>query len=240
VANLWYDIPVGATTGDFTAAFESAGDYTASSATGALTVDYVARVQALPATGKQGAPVTLGAYLWQGKAIAGITGQQLTYKIDGGPAVNFATLTAGTYGKATSAYAIPAAMAAGAHTITVDWAGGGNYPAAQGSGTLTVQAASLPTYVWVHNHTANRNVATRLTCYLYEHRRNGDLIPLAAKPVALSAGGTLVATVNTAADGKATTYYTPAASGSIAQSMAFSGDATYAAASNTGTLTVAP
>lgn len=240
VANLWYDIPAGAVTGDFTAAFEATAAYTASSATGALTVDHVARVQALPATGKQGAPVTLGAYLWQGKAMAGITGQQLTYKIDGGPAANFATLTAGTYGKATSAYAIPAAMAAGAHTITVDWAGGGNYPAAQGSSTLTVQAASLRTCIWVHNHGANVGIPTRLTCYLYEYRRNGDLIPLAGKPVALSAAGTLVATVNTAADGKATTYYTPAASGAVAQSMTFAGDATYSASAGSGTLTVAP
>lgn len=240
LANLWYDIPAGATTAAFTAAFAGDAAYTASSDTDPVTVSYVAKVQALPASGRAGTAVTLAAYLFQGKAIVGIAGQQLTYRIDGGPATGFAALTAGAYGRTTSSYAIPGAMAAGAHAITVDWAGSAPYPAAQGTATLTVHAAALPTYVWVHSHGATVGIPTRLTCYLYEYRRNGDLVPLAGKPVAISVAGTSIGSFATASDGKASAYYTPTAAGAVAQGMSFAGDGTYASTSSSGTLTVGP
>ncbi|MCX6360817.1 MAG: SBBP repeat-containing protein [Armatimonadetes bacterium] len=240
LANLWYEIPLGASSGSVAVAFEATGSYQGSTANATLTVNPVGKLWATSVTGKQGGALTLYAYLWQGRTTAGLTGKQLTYKIDGGPAVSFATLTSGTFGKATSPYTIAAGMAVGDHTITVDWAGGGGYPAAQGLATLTVQAAPFPTYVWVHSHGATRNVATKLNCYLYERRRNGDLIPLAGKPISFRVQGTLVDAANTAADGKATLPYTPATTGALTQSMAFAGDAAYAASSNTGTLTVTP
>jgi hypothetical protein len=121
----------------------------------------------------------------------------------------------------------------------VDWAGGGGYPASQGTGTLTVNALAR-TYLWVHSHGASQNVATKLTCYLYDYRRNGDLIPVSGKSISFSVAGTSVGTATTAADGKAFALYTPTSTGALTQTMSFAGDAAYAAASNTGTLTVTP
>jgi hypothetical protein len=121
----------------------------------------------------------------------------------------------------------------------VDWAGDGGYPASQGTGTLTVNVLAR-TYLWVHGYGASPNAATKLTCYLYDYRRNGDLVPVSGKSISFSVAGTTVGTATTAADGKAYRSYTPVATGALAQAMSFAGDAAYSAASNTGTLTVTP
>jgi hypothetical protein len=239
IADYYWDIPVGQASTTIGAAFAGDGIYGPSTNTGALTVTVASKVTVLPATGTAGQSTGISAYLWDGKSMSGLTGKQLTLKIDGGSASNFPALTAGAYGKATYTYAIPGAMSAGAHTTTVDWAGGGGYPASQGAGTLTVNVVAR-TYIWVHSHGATQNVATRLTCYLYDYRRNGDLIPVAGKSITFSVGGTTVGTATTASDGKAFGAYTPASTGALAQSMSFAGDAAYAAATGTGTLTVAP
>jgi hypothetical protein len=239
VANLWYDIPVGAATASVAVVFDATDDYQAGSTTASLTVNPVAKVSALSASGSQGSLVTLCAYLWQGKTMAGLTGKQLTYSIDGGPAINFGSLTSGAYGRASSAYTIPGAMSVGAHAVTVAWAGGGGYAAAQGTSTLTVSGQAR-TYIWVHNHGATQNAATRLTCYLYDYRRNGDLIPVPGKSISFSVAGTPVNSAITDSSGKAFVLHTPASTGALAQSMSFAGDAVYAAGTGSGTLTVAP
>ncbi|MCX6358476.1 MAG: SBBP repeat-containing protein [Armatimonadetes bacterium] len=239
VANLWYDIPVGAVTDTVAVAYQATDSYQAADTTAALTVSAVATVKVSSFTGKQGEALTLYAYLWQGRTTAGLTGKQLTYRIDGGPAVDFASLTAGTFGMTTTPYTVPGAMSAGAHTLTVDWAGGGGYPASQGTSTLTVNVPAR-TYLWVHSHGATRNAATKLTCYLYDYRRNGDLVPVPGKSISFSVGGTPVGTAVTATDGKAFRVYTPVATGALTQTLSFAGDAAYSATSNTGALTVTP
>ena len=239
VANVWYDIPVGAATASVAVEFEAIDLLLATSTTATLTVNTVARVSALSATGRPGDPVTLYAYLWQGKTMAGLTGKQLTYSVDGGPAINFGSLTSGAYGRASSAYTIPGAMSVGDHAVTVAWAGGGGYAAAQGTSTLTVSGQAR-TYIWVHNHGATQNAATRLTCYLYDYRRNGDLIPVPGKSISFSVAGTPVNSAITDSSGKAFVLHTPASTGALAQSMSFAGDAVYAAGTGSGTLTVAP
>ena len=162
----------------------------------------------------------------------------MTLKVDGGAVGSF-PLTAGAYGKATYAYAVPGAMAAGAHTTTVDWAGGGGYPASQGAGALTVNTLAR-NCIWVHSHGATRNQATRLTCYLYDYRRNGDLIPIPGKSITFNVAGTAVGSATTDSGGKAYRSFTPASAGALAEAMSFAGDAAFAAAGSTGTLTVSP
>ncbi|MCX6358478.1 MAG: hypothetical protein NT029_01625 [Armatimonadetes bacterium] len=239
IADYYWDIPVGQASATIGAAFAGDGTYGPSSNTGALTVTVASKISVNGASGTAGSTVGIVAYLWDGKSMSGLTGKQLTLKIDGGSASNFPALTAGAYGKATYAYAIPGAMSIGAHSTTVDWVGGGGYPASQGTGTLTVSGVAN-TYLWVHSHGATLNQATKLTCYLYDYRRNGDLIPVAGKSISFSVSGTPVGSAVTAADGKAFRVYTPTALGALPQSFAFAGDGGYAAASNTGTLTVAP
>jgi hypothetical protein len=239
IADYYWDIPVGQGSTTIGAAFAGDASYQLSSGSGALTVTVTSKVTVLPATGTAGQSTGIVAYLWDGKSMSGLTGKHLTLKIDGGAASNFPALTSGTYGKATYAYAIPAAMAGGAHSTTVDWAGGGGYPASQGTGTLNVTALAN-TYVWVHSHGASRNAATKLTCYLYDYRRNGDLIPVSGKSISFSVAGTTVGTATTDNSGKAFRNHTPASAGALTQTMSFAGDAAYAAASNTGTLTVTP
>ena len=221
IADYYWDVPVGQANATIGAAFAGDSMRVASSGSGSLTVTVASKVTVLPATGTAGSTVGIAAYLWDGKFMSGLTGKQLTLKIDGGAASNFPALTAG------------------AHTTTVDRAGGGGYPASQGAGTLTANALAR-SYIRVHNHGATQNAATRLTCYLYDYRRNGDLIPVAGKSITFSVGGTTVGTATTASDGKAFGAYTPASTGALAQSMSFAGDAAYAAATGTGTLTVAP
>ena len=239
IADYYWDIPAGQAGATIGAAFAGNASYQLSSGSGALTVTVASKVTVLPATGTAGQSTGIVAYLWDGKSMSGLTGKQLTLKIDGGAASNFPALTSGTYGKTTYTYAIPAAMAGGAHSTTVDWAGGGGYPASQGTGTLNVTALAN-TYVWVHSHGASQNVATKLTCYLYDYRRNGDLIPVSGKSISFSVAGTTVGTATTDNSGKAFRNHTPASAGALTQTMSFAGDAAYAAASNTGTLTVAP
>ncbi len=238
VADYYWDIPVCQANTTIGAAFAGDATHSASSGSGALTVTVASKVTVLPATAIAGQSTVVVAYLWDGKSMSGLTGRQLTLKVDGGAVGSF-PLTAGAYGKATYAYAVPGAMAAGAHTTTVDWAGGGGYPASQGAGALTVNTLAR-NCIWVHSHGATRNQATRLTCYLYDYRRNGDLIPIPGKSITFNVAGTAVGSATTDSGGKAYRSFTPASAGALAEAMSFAGDAAFAAAGSTGTLTVSP
>ncbi len=238
IAELYWDVPARQRTCTIYARFQGDGVHAPCETSIVVSLPITTHISVVGGKAYAGNRCSLVAYLWEGAALYGIPGKTLTYSL-GGTTIGSAP-TVGTYGKAALTYTVPAATAAGNHTLTVSFAGDTDWPATTNTGTLQVLAAKKNTYVWVHSHGAARNVPTKLTCYLYDYRPNGDLLPMASKPIEFRIATTTVAAVSTGADGKAWVAYIPSSAGALTQTMSYAGDDEYNPATNTGTLTVAP
>ncbi len=145
-AALAYTILEGMAAGSYAVKVDFSGDsrHAASSATGSLTVSLRPTGVAVPdLSGYGGDTVTLSATLTRTDTAVPIGSRGLMFRVDGAWAGSAATLS--STGTATLNYAIPAAAAAGAHTISVEYAGEIGYAACTGTGTLTVMRRDPPT-----------------------------------------------------------------------------------------------
>ncbi|MCX6358479.1 MAG: SBBP repeat-containing protein [Armatimonadetes bacterium] len=191
-------------------------------------------VDSLSATA--GARVTLRGRLTDG-AGAGIAGQRLQFKVDGGAWVASEVLTS-ALGYATLTITAPAA---GSHPLACKFDAAGSYPAADGTGTL-VTTSLLATAARVNAVTAGPGDGVDLAAYLVTPNGTSPGAGIAGKQMEfqLNGGSWTPAAAPTDAVGKATVAATaPAAAGDYTINARFVGDATHAASSGTAKLTVA-
>jgi hypothetical protein len=138
VTTLSYVLPAGTPLGasQLVAQFAGSNDYTGSTSSAAtLTVSAGTSITATNVSGKAGTSVTLSALLQTSPGGSAVSGEKLTFLVDG-KAVGAATTNGN--GQAAHAYKIPSGTAAGAHTITVTHKAANDYGASTGTATLTV------------------------------------------------------------------------------------------------------
>ncbi len=137
LATLPYAITSNAPVGDQGITVSFAGDsiYGAAQGQGDLTVTYATKMAFSTVSGARGTSANLTAVLTLAGNSTGVSGQTITYKVDGtvvGTAVTDAT------GRASLSYAIPSSATTGQHKIIALFAGSSTYNAVNGSSTLTV------------------------------------------------------------------------------------------------------
>jgi hypothetical protein len=240
IAELYWDIPAGVRTSSISAQFLGNAAYAASTGSATVTVDLTTKVMVPNAKGVPGQTCDVVAYLFEGASWSGIAGKRLALHVDGGPGIAFPGLTQGAYGKGVCPYTIPGSMSVGTHALTVSFAGDADWPASEGSATLTLTAPPKPTYVMLFTYPAKVAVTTKLVGYLYEMQPKGVLAPLAGRTVRFTKAGTQIGALTTAPDGKATLYHLPPAAGSFTVQAIHDADAAYAGWTATKTLTVSP
>ncbi len=137
VATVSYAIPAGATIGSHPIVATFAGDstYLASTGKGTLTVKYATTLTVANASGARGTNATLTATLTQTLGGAALSGQTVSFKVDGKPA---GTAVTNASGVASLSYAISATATVGSHALSDSFAGDTTDNAATGTGTLTV------------------------------------------------------------------------------------------------------
>ncbi|HYF75535.1 MAG TPA: Ig-like domain repeat protein, partial [Symbiobacteriaceae bacterium] len=204
-----------------TAAFAGDAEIAAATGTGTLSVTQATGAVSVAAvTGPFGGTATLQATL-----APGVAGKSINFTVNGVSAGS--AMTDGS-GLAMVPYAIT--MPAGNYPILASFAGDTDISAANGSGSLTVEAAAGSMTV--------ANVSGR---YMSSVMLQANLSPAAAlKTITFQVGGTTVGTATTNASGVATLPYTvdrPVGSHTILAS--FAGDSDISSTSASGTLTVA-
>lgn len=136
VASMTYTHPANFV-GDRTITVEFAGDTAYNPAAGSATFKtrYYTRITVADATGHRGQTVNLRALLRRYPDAGRIAGKTLTFKVEG---LTVGTAVTGVDGLTSLAFTIPAQMSLGAKTVTVEFAGDGDYGLSSGIGTLTV------------------------------------------------------------------------------------------------------
>ncbi len=234
-----YTIPTGMSGGahTLTAAFAGDSAYASCSAGSTLTVVESAptSIYVAPRTTGQDQPVLLSARLTRSSDVVPLSGESLSFLIDGvlaGSATTgadgFATMTASTSG-----------LAVGSRAVSVQYAGTSSNKASTGSGTLTIDAAG-PTFLWMGSASGAVGEKIRVWAWLW---RTCDWQSLSSKSIVFKIDGTVVATVDTNVSGGALLEYTIGsglAQGDHTLTAEFAGDANYSGTTATGKLTVTP
>ena len=227
-----YLIPTSASgTETITASYAGDANTNASTGTGTLTIAKPATAITVAAvSGAPGQSVTLSATLKAGSVL--LNNKTLTFKVD---STTVGTAVTNASGVATKTFAIPAAEAAGAHTITVSFAGDTSDGASTGTGTLTVTKAA--TTLTVLNVTGAQGQTITLTGTL-----KAGSVSLSGKTLTFKVDSTTVGTAVTNSSGVATKAFVISnalAIGSHTITVTFAGDTSDTASTGTGTLTVA-
>ncbi len=236
LASLTYVVPTGGAIGSshpITAAFAGDSGDSASSGSASLTVSkYGTTLGVVAVTGVPGQTVTLSATLKRASGGASVSGESVTFSVDGA-AVGTATTNAS--GIATLSYMVPLGATIGSHSITAAFAGDATYLTSTGNGTLTVKYATTLT---VANASGARGTNVTLTATLTQ--TSGGAV-VSGKTITFKVDGKPAGTAVTNGSGVASLTYAISATatvGSHALSDSFAGDSTYNTATGTGTLTV--
>lgn len=201
------------------------GYHSRAGADGVLTETFV-----LDCTGTITETVTLRAYLRRVADSAPVPGKVIAFGIDG-TAVGSALTDSN--GQADLDWIITAGPAT--RTIEASFAGDGVYAPSNGAATLT--ALSWLTKMVTFDRTARIGAQTELKCRLVR----SDNVPVPDKDINFYVDGTFISTVPTDTQGYAREgYVVPDGAGAGARTILseWAGDAGYAAASGTATLTV--
>ena len=235
VASFSYVLPnsLGQGTHPIAAAFAGDSAYGASSGTATLTAFAHTAVAVPNVSGVRGQTVTLSGTLTRTTDNTPLSGETLTFKVDG---TSVGTETTNSSGVATHSYVIPSGLSAGSHTLTVFFGGDGAayYTDSSGAGTLTVAGTATATTVAGASAAYGQPVTLTATIHAGGPSVSG-------RTITFSIDGTTVGTAVTGANSSASFAYPNAdglAPGNHTITAAFAGDATYAASSGTGRLTV--
>jgi hypothetical protein len=141
-ASLWYDRNNSGTinTGDFVVDDRVF--------TGVWQVRRATNLLVPAASGRRGETITLQATLRQSLDNSPISGQTLTFKVNGN---TIGTATTNASGVATLNYTIPLSLSLGTNTLRVEYAGNSTYAAAAASNGLTVQRVRLQGQIQLAN-----------------------------------------------------------------------------------------
>ncbi len=206
------------------------------------------RLYVTPRSGLPGYPAAFFGVLSRIPDGAHLNNKLLTIKLDGqtlGTAVTGYLANSGEMGAARLDYGLPATMTAGAHTITVEFAGDANNNPITGTGTLTVGKADTYLYVTPRSGKPGQRVAF----YGVLSRNIDHSVKLNNRTLTFKLDGTTIGTATTGyiADsneyGAARLDYTlPAniSAGSHTITVAFAGDTNNNPTTKTGTLTANP
>lgn len=217
------------------AGFSGDGTYGASTAGATLTVSKAntAIDSVTSPSGTYGQTVTLTGKLTRTTDNASLSGKTLDFTVSG-TAVGSATTSA--TGVANLIYFIPESKAAGAHTITVSFAGTSLYNSTSTNGTLTINKGATTTTPANNSGTFGQTI--NLTATL---KRTSDSGNLSGKTVTFKIDGSSVGSAVTNGSGLATLSYsitTSLATGTHSLSAEFAGDALYNSSTGNATLTV--
>ncbi len=234
VASVNYTIPESGGTGAHTIGASFAGDpnHNGSSNTGTLTVNKAnTAIFVAGAAGLIGETVSLSALLSRSTDGALLSGQTVSFTVDGNGAGSGVTNGSGV---ASVSYTIPESGGTGAHTIGASFAGDPNHNGSSNTGTLTVNKA--PTDLSVPNQAGSTGGSVNLTATL---SRTTDGANLAARSVDFKIDGGLVGSGVTNGSGVASYSYTiVVGAGSHTITAEFAGDSTHLSTSGTGNLDV--
>ena len=173
------------------------------------------------------ASITLSATLTTSAAVA-IAGKTVTFTLNSG------TLSATTNSSGVASVKTKAPTATGSYPITVTFAGDATYAAASASATLAVQIATKLTYKGTTRATTGASITLSATL---KTASGATAIP--GETVTLTLNGGAPQSETTDGSGVASwTTTAPATAGKYPIAIVFAGDATYAAASASATLTV--
>ena len=228
-----YTLPANLTLGGHTLTAAFSGDSADAPASGTATLTVVVpatKVAVSAIIGAAGQSVTLRASLHRVVGGAAVSGETVTFSVDG---IAVGTGVTSASGLATLAYAIPAGDTIGAHPITVSFAGDSSYSASSGTNTLTVKNA---TALSVSAVSGPRGTSVTLSATL-----TAGGAAASGQPVTFKVDGMVVGTAATDGSGVASVPYAiPATAklGSHRLTASFAGDAADSAASGVGTLTV--
>jgi hypothetical protein len=236
VASIGYVIPVagGVRTDTITVVFAGDSLYLSSTDTASLNVAKAdTSLSVGNATGGFGDTVALSATLVRSTDLTPLSGRTIAFSVEGTGVGDAATDGAGS---ASVNYTIPEALGAGSKTITAAFAGDADHNASSGTGTLDV--IPWPTTLTVADASGTVSLTTTLSAILL---RADTSAPIPGEPITFTVAGTAAGGATTDATGTASADYTipdTIGSGSLELIAGFAGDSHFAAASDTGTLTV--
>ncbi len=231
-----YTLPATITGGSHSISVAFAGDTSAapSSGLGTLTVTPVGTtVYVTAASGAPGQTVTLKATLKRATGGAALSGETITFSVDGSVVGTAVTASSGLAGLT---YAIPAGDTVGSsHSLTAAFAGDSSNNASSSSGALTISKYSATLSVAAVSSVPGQTVTLSATL------KKSGVTALSGETVNFSVDGTLVGTAVTGSSGLAALpFLVPAgeAIGSHSITAAFAGDSSDAAVTGKGALTV--
>ncbi|NLI00961.1 MAG: Ig-like domain repeat protein [Chthonomonadales bacterium] len=232
-----YSVPWTMTAGTYTVVAQFSGDagYNPSSGSGTLTLAHAGCVLTVTdADGLPGDLVSLEAVLARSTDAVGIAGRSVAFVLDGSP---IGAAETGSAGIASLAHRLPSDMAAGTYALEATFAGDETFLPSAGSGRLTVLPVS--TELLVNDVFAEPGTSANLTACL--RQTAGSKPGIAGKTVEFAVAGTSLGPGSlTNSNGMSYMAYAVPSDLSSSQtiSASFSGDATYAASSGSGTLYV--
>lgn len=190
-------------------------------------------VSGFPRKGRIGDTISLISRLRRTTDSAYLSGQTITFKIEGNV---IGTGTTDASGLASLSYTLPESLGAGVHKVYGEFAGDSNYGASSGFGYLTVSAGLTVMKTSAAGGRIGQTVA--LTANL---TRKSDSTGLSGRTVTFAIGTTTLGSATTDASGAATLNYTIAESlgtGSKTFTAAFAGETNYASSKASSTLTI--
>ncbi len=216
-------------------AFSGDSDYQAApTVSSVLTITKAdSSLQLKTASGYLGQKATLSATLKRKTDKAALSGQTVTFKVDGVVAGQGITNASGV---ATFLYLIDEPLASGDHALTAEYAGDSSDNASIGSSTLTVKVT--PTLLKASSLSGKRGRTVNLTGAL---KRSTDGKYLSGRAITFSIDGVVVGTANTDTNGVVTLSYPIAATLEVGKHtilIVFDGDGYYRANNANATLTV--
>ncbi len=227
---------VGTDTGGIVASFAGNTGFNSSATSGDLVVSQATTaLNSVAGTATVGGTATLTATLTSGATGAGISGQPVTFTLDG---VSVGTETTDSNGLATlTDVATSDAVGTGSSNVTASFVGSTNYAASNGTGNLVVSAT--PTSLTAVSGTAPFGGPATLTATLTSGTSN---TPLSGQTVTFTLDGTSVGTETTDSNGVATlsgvATTDPVGTGSSNVTASFAATTTFAASTGTGNLVV--
>ncbi|MCX6380233.1 MAG: Ig-like domain repeat protein, partial [Armatimonadetes bacterium] len=222
--------------GQYTLKVNFAADrlYNASAASATLTITKAdTKVSVGAFTVQPGQTKFLTATVRRTSDGAYLSNTPLTFKVDG---MERGTSTTDGTGKASLSFTGDESLSAGAHALTVEYAGDGNHNASSGAGTLTI--AQSPTYTTPSNVSGKVGSTITLKAKLI---RTTDKALLVGRAIRFQIDGADVGTATTDATGFAMFSYTILAGttkGDHPLTALFDGENLYANSSGGKTLTV--
>lgn len=195
-----------------------------------FTVGIPVTIKVTGVTGQAGTKATVSATIKRSDTNVALGSKTLTFKLDG---TTLGTKLTSAAGAASLAITLPDPV--GAQALTVEFAGDTTFQPGTGSGTVTVTQAN--TTVAVSGVSTIIGKKTNLVAKL---TRTTGGTTVAGKTITFKVDGTAVGTAVTTTAGTATLVgYKHEAVGSFTLTADFAGDASYAASSGSGSLTVA-